>query len=115
MISARNAEKDALLDENDELKGDLLRLEEELDRQGRVHGRDGARSVADGDKTREDLEFENDEYRDRAAAHALQVERLENELADKEQEIEELLAELDSKSADQAIALRQLEEEIALG
>ncbi|KAM0792032.1 hypothetical protein ACM66B_006259 [Microbotryomycetes sp. NB124-2] len=100
--------------ENDVLREDLARADSELDHRDRSRAR-SARDLSDngmGAKTREQLEDENDEYRDRTSAHALQIERLENELADKEREIEELLNELDRKDADHVVALRQLEDDI---
>ncbi|KAK4046105.1 hypothetical protein OIV83_006358 [Microbotryomycetes sp. JL201] len=105
------ARLDELERENDALREDLARADSELDHRDRARGGRES-SDASQTKTREQLEDENDEFRDRASAHALQVERLENELADKEREIEELLGELDRKDADHVIALRQLEDEI---
>ncbi|KAK4046670.1 hypothetical protein OIO90_006482 [Microbotryomycetes sp. JL221] len=98
--------------ENDALRTDLDELENQRGTRGIARSERSLNSTHTDAKTREELEEENDEYRDRAAAHALQVEKLETELAEKEREIEDLLTELDRKDADHVVALQQLEEDI---
>lgn len=54
---------------------------------------------------------ENDEYRDRAAAHEINLQRLENELDEKEREIEELLQDLENRDGEHAEELKRLADE----
>ncbi|SCV70616.1 BQ2448_3378 [Microbotryum intermedium] len=112
MLAARGDELTTLQDQLEDTKHDIHDLELELQQQERMRARsERSMSIADRGKTIEQLEQENDEHRDRAAGHALEVEQLQIELAEKEREIEALLEEHDNRSQDQDLQIKQIDEE----
>ncbi|SCZ97806.1 BZ3501_MvSof-1269-A2-R1_Chr7-2g09322 [Microbotryum saponariae] len=112
MLAARADELTTLQDQLEDAKHDIHDLELELQQQERIRARsERSMSSADEGKTIEQLEQENDEHRDRAAGHALEVEQLQIELAQKELEIEALLEEHDNRSQDQDLQIKQIDEE----
>ncbi|KDE03126.1 hypothetical protein MVLG_06364 [Microbotryum lychnidis-dioicae p1A1 Lamole] len=112
MLAARADELTTLQDQLEDAKHDIHDLELELQQQERIRARsERSMSSADGGKTIEQLEQENDEHRDRAAGHALEVEQLQIELAQKEREIEALLEEHDNRGQDQDLQIKQIDEE----
>ncbi|KAK4701233.1 MFS transporter, PHS family, inorganic phosphate transporter, partial [Phenoliferia sp. Uapishka_3] len=111
MLSARNAEKEALQNLVEGLKQDVAQLEDDLDQRERENERKERGEGVGEEKGMEELEQENAEHRDRASSHALQIEELERQLDEKEKELEEVLQDLDNKDEDTRRALKQVEEE----
>ncbi|GAA5956818.1 hypothetical protein JCM21900_004350 [Sporobolomyces salmonicolor] len=112
MLSTRNDEKDALREQVEHLKQDLVALENELDVATRAQTKRDREGPGDhGGKSREELEEELNAYRDRATSLSLELEDVKTKLDEKEREIEELLADWDEKDEVHKEEIRRVDEE----
>ncbi|GAA5902534.1 uncharacterized protein JCM6883_001440 [Sporobolomyces salmoneus] len=113
MLSTRHDEKDALREQVEQLKQDLIVVENELESATRrIERRDGKRTCeGGGEMSREELERELDTYRDRSTSLSLELEETKSKLDEKEREIEELINELDEKDHELQDVAQRVDEE----